>query len=166
MAPNRDDHSAGQTPSGTAAAPLPAPPPEPARPVADGGATRVERPERQPGYGSKAPAFIRRSRSLHLAWRIGIMVVGCAVIAGGVLLLPLPGPGWAIIFAGLAILATEFAWAQRLLHWTRAKLTEYARRAVDPGVRQRNLAILAGLLVLLAVGVALYVWQWGWTLPW
>ncbi|WP_308188813.1 TIGR02611 family protein [Streptacidiphilus sp. ASG 303] len=122
-----------------------------------------ERP--RPRYGSRAPAFIRRSRSLHLTWRIGILVVGVAVIAGGVLLLPLPGPGWAVIFGGLAILATEFAWAQRLLHWTKAKLTEYARKAVDPRVRRRNLLILAAVLVLLAAGAALYVSRYGWALP-
>ncbi|AXI80682.1 TIGR02611 family protein [Peterkaempfera bronchialis] len=133
------------------------------RPAA--GATRAPEPEGG-RYGSKAPAFIRRSRSLHLTWRIAILVVGVAVIVAGILLLPLPGPGWAVIFAGLAILATEFTWAQRLLHWARTKVTEYARRAVDPRVRRRNLAILAGVLVLLALGVALYVAKRGWVLPW
>jgi uncharacterized protein (TIGR02611 family) len=50
-----------------------------------------------------------------MLWRVLIGVVGTGVVITGVVLLPLPGPGWLIIFAGLAILATEFVWAQRLL---------------------------------------------------
>ena len=47
--------------------------------------------------------------------RIAKTVFGFVLLAAGVLMLALPGPGWLTIFAGLAILATEFAWAQRLL---------------------------------------------------
>ena len=168
MASHRDDKGMTGVPAspadghGPAAAGYPGPGPH-------GGATRaaeVERPSEPYQYGSKAPEFIRRSRSLFLTWRIAILVVGSAVIAGGVLLLALPGPGWLVIFAGLAILGTEFAWAQRLLHWVRDKVKEAAQRAVDPKVRRRNAVILAVLLVLLAVGVSLYVWKLGWRVPW
>ena len=38
------------------------------------------------------------------------------MLAVGILAIPYPGPGWAIVFLGLAILATEFEWAHRLLH--------------------------------------------------
>ena len=78
---------------------------------------------------SRAPAFIRRSRPLHLIWRGGIFLVGLAVVVAGVILLPLPGPGWLIIFAGMAIWATEFGWAQRVLRWTKAKFGDAARAA-------------------------------------
>jgi uncharacterized protein (TIGR02611 family) len=37
-------------------------------------------------------------------------------------LVPLPGPGWLIVFAGLAILATEYVWAQRLLNYAKTKV--------------------------------------------
>jgi len=36
------------------------------------------------------------------------------IIAAGIVLLPLPGPGWVIIFGGLAIWSLEFTWAARL----------------------------------------------------
>jgi uncharacterized protein (TIGR02611 family) len=36
-------------------------------------------------------------------------------------LLILPGPGWALIFLGLAILATEYVWARRLLEKAKEK---------------------------------------------
>lgn len=40
--------------------------------------------------------------------------VGCLVVVAGLLMIPYPGPGWLVVFAGLAILATEFAWAHRI----------------------------------------------------
>lgn len=53
------------------------------------------------------------------AKRTVVTVLGVAVLIVGVALLVLPGPGWAVIFAGLALLATEYDWAHRL--YTRAK---------------------------------------------
>ncbi|MBW8712137.1 MAG: TIGR02611 family protein, partial [Mycobacterium sp.] len=47
--------------------------------------------------------------------------IGLAVLALGILAIPYPGPGWAIVFVGLAILATEFGWARRLLAHTRMR---------------------------------------------
>lgn len=43
------------------------------------------------------------------------IAVGFALLAAGVAMLALPGPGWATIAAGLAVLAAEFAWARRAL---------------------------------------------------
>ena len=43
--------------------------------------------------------------------RVGITIAGFAVILAGIALLVLPGPGWLLIFAGLAILSTEYVWA-------------------------------------------------------
>lgn len=116
--------------------------------------------------GSRAPAFVQRSRPLHAIWRAGIFLVGLAVIAGGVILLPLPGPGWLIIFGGMAIWGTEFVWAQKVLRWTRRKVTEAARAAADPRVRRRNL-IIGSVTVAALAGLAIwYVLSFGFTLPW
>ena len=54
-------------------------------------------------------------------WRVGVALVGGLVLAVGVVLIPYPGPGWLIIFAGLAILSTEFRWAKRLLGFLRRR---------------------------------------------
>jgi uncharacterized protein (TIGR02611 family) len=54
--------------------------------------------------------------------RIVITVVGFLVVLIGLILIPLPGPGWLIVFAGLAILATEYVWAQRLLTYAKTKV--------------------------------------------
>lgn len=64
---------------------------------------------------------LRERRSADLTYRIAVGVVGMAVLGVGVLAIPYPGPGWAIVFVGLAILATEFDWAKRLLGYVRKR---------------------------------------------
>ena len=39
---------------------------------------------------------------------------GWLVILAGIVLLPLPGPGWLTIFVGLSILAKQYKWARKL----------------------------------------------------
>jgi uncharacterized protein (TIGR02611 family) len=55
-------------------------------------------------------AFIGRS-----AKRIAVAVVGGLLVLAGIALIVLPGPGALVIGLGLAVLATEFAWAHRAL---------------------------------------------------
>jgi uncharacterized protein (TIGR02611 family) len=50
--------------------------------------------------------FIGRSSK-----RIAVTVVGAAVVAAGLAMLVLPGPGILVIALGFAILGTEYAWA-------------------------------------------------------
>ncbi len=47
--------------------------------------------------------------------RIAVLVIGLALVVGGLALLVLPGPGILIVIAGLAVLGTEFAWARHLM---------------------------------------------------
>ncbi|MFF3694715.1 TIGR02611 family protein [Streptomyces sp. NPDC002221] len=116
--------------------------------------------------GSRAPEFIKASRPLHLSWQVGVFVVGLAVVAAGIVMLPLPGPGWLVIFGGMAIWATEFVWAQLVLRWTRRKVTEAAQKALDPKVRRRNIILTTVGLVVVAVLVGIYVWKFGMVMPW
>lgn len=58
----------------------------------------------------------------HVIVRLARMTVGTLVVIAGIVLLPLPGPGWLIIAAGLAILAQDVVWADRLLKRVRARL--------------------------------------------
>ncbi|QIY59645.1 TIGR02611 family protein [Streptomyces sp. RPA4-5] len=116
--------------------------------------------------GSRAPHFIKRSRPLHVSWQVGVFVVGLAVVVAGVIMLPLPGPGWLVIFGGMAIWATEFVWAQLVLRWTKRKVTEAAQRALDPKVRRRNITLTTIGLVIIAAALAVYVWKFGVVMPW
>ncbi|MBI4259853.1 MAG: PGPGW domain-containing protein [Actinobacteria bacterium] len=78
------------------------------------------------------------------ARRMAITIVGFAVIlAGAVLSLPgIPGPGIAIMFGGLAILATEYAWARRTLDRAKDRARRVAgrfrRRPRPPGEPVRD----------------------------
>ncbi|CAM5336131.1 MULTISPECIES: TIGR02611 family protein [Streptomyces] len=116
--------------------------------------------------GSRAPEFIKASRPLHLSWQVGVFVVGLAVVAAGIVMLPLPGPGWLVIFGGMAIWATEFVWAQLVLRWTKRKVTEAAQKALDPRVRRRNIILTTVGLVIVAVLVGIYLWKFGMVMPW
>jgi uncharacterized protein (TIGR02611 family) len=57
---------------------------------------------------------VRARPMANRAYRVVVGVVGGAIVIGGLALVPLPGPGWVIVFLGLAVLATEFVWADRL----------------------------------------------------
>ena len=122
--------------------------------------------------GRRGPRLARRRRSqgvaepLHLSWQVGVFVVGLAVVAAGVVMLPLPGPGWLVIFGGMAIWATEFVWAQLVLRWTKRKVTEATQKALDPKVRRRNIILTAVGLVIVAALVGVYVWKFGIVMPW
>jgi hypothetical protein len=61
--------------------------------------------------------------------RVGVAIAGFILILVGAALLVLPGPGWLLIFAGLAVLATEYVWAQRLLNAAKHK-AEQAKNKV------------------------------------
>lgn len=59
-----------------------------------------------------------------IIWRTLVGVVGSAVILAGIgISLPgIPGPGFLVILAGLALLATEFSTPRRLLRYLREKV--------------------------------------------
>lgn len=51
---------------------------------------------------------------LRFVYRGIIGALGGFVIVVGIILVPLPGPGWLVIFVGVAILSVEFEWARRV----------------------------------------------------
>ncbi|MET9466919.1 TIGR02611 family protein [Streptomyces sp. NPDC006544] len=122
--------------------------------------------EHEAPHVSKAPAFVKARRGLHLSWQVGVFVVGLAVIGAGIAMLVLPGPGWVAIFAGLAIWATEFAWAHLALRWTKRKVSEAAQKALDPKVRRRNIILTSVGLAIAGVLIGFYLWKYGMVLPW
>ena len=73
--------------------------------------------------------FIRESGK-----RIAVSVAGFTVLALGVAMLVLPGPGLVLILVGLGILSSEYVWAQRLLR----KAKEKAEQAKDVMLRRSN----------------------------
>ncbi|NJC72692.1 TIGR02611 family protein [Planosporangium thailandense] len=83
-------------------------------------------------------------------FRALIAVTGVVLVAVGLLLVPLPGPGWLIVLAGITVWAIEFAWARHLLRFTTGQL----RRWNDWQRDQHWLVRVAVLLSLAALTLA------------
>jgi uncharacterized protein (TIGR02611 family) len=99
---------------------------------------------------------LRDRPTADLTYRIVVGVVGLAVLGLGILAIPYPGPGWAIVFVGLAILATEFEWAHRLLKYTRERYD----RVMD-WFKAQGLWVKALGFVLTAAVVVATLWLLG-----
>jgi uncharacterized protein (TIGR02611 family) len=69
-------------------------------------------------------------------------LLGVALTLGGLLLVPLPGPGWLVVFGGLALLATEFEPARRLLAFGRRTL-----QAWTSWLGRQGLVVRTGVLL-------------------
>ena len=114
---------------------------------------------------------IRTNRTGHLALRIGIGVLGTLVVGLGIVLIPFPGPGWAIVILGLAIWAIEFAWAKNLLEFTKRHVQSWTHWVGRQTIPVRALVGVVGLIfvgfvvwasVRLSFGVDLasIIWNW------
>ncbi len=123
-----------------------------------GGQQRADESERR-GPAARYREF-RRSLRLNplfdLSWRIGVLSVGGVVLAAGLAMLALPGPGWATILLGLVILGSEFTWARRSLEWTKVRAVAARDRALNPEVRRRNQLIAMGVAAVVVVAVVVY----------
>src|SRR5690606_38539455 len=107
----------------------------------------------------------RRSRTLDTTWRAGVFIVGVTFVLAGLVMFVTPGPGWLTIILGLAILATEFAWAHHALTWAKRRAREASAKALDPSARKRNLVV--AIVVVLALAAAGWWWvaRFGWPAP-
>jgi uncharacterized protein (TIGR02611 family) len=79
-----------------------------------------------------------------------IGLLGLVLVVLGLVLVPLPGPGWLIVLAGIAVWAVEFIWARHLLRFTTGQLYRW-------NTWQRSqpwLVRIPMLLVLVAVAAA------------
>jgi uncharacterized protein (TIGR02611 family) len=78
---------------------------------------------------------------------------GGAVLIVGVIAIPYPGPGWLIVFAGLAILSREFAWAGRLLKFARKKYDRW-----ETWVKRQHWPVKSAIFVLTSMIVVMTIW--------
>ncbi|MFZ2511979.1 MAG: TIGR02611 family protein [Gordonia sp. (in: high G+C Gram-positive bacteria)] len=110
----------------------------------------------------KARGFVARlgARYQHLRHnhRFGIVLryvtitVGILVTAIGVVAIPYPGPGWAIVFLGLLILSQELEWAALLRHAIMHRLNRLYSDHIDGSpLAQTVLAIATCAIVILTL---------------
>jgi hypothetical protein len=69
--------------------------------------------------------------SYRLGRQIVIAVIGGTLLLGGIIMLVTPGPGIALVLAGLAVLAIEFAWARIWLRKLKASVGPAGRDAAQ-----------------------------------
>ena len=115
---------------------------EPRRPFIDGLRERRER---------------HRERSRIV--RAAVVLAGFVVVLAGLAMIPLPGPGLLVVAVGLAVLALEFAWAERLLERTVDRMTKTTETVKEATRTQQVLLGLLGVLVAAAAITAAYAWD-------
>ncbi|EAP98962.1 hypothetical protein JNB_02300 [Janibacter sp. HTCC2649] len=96
---------------------------------------------------------LRANPTTAKVYRVGVFLLGLVIVVVGLLLIPFPGPGWLIVIAGLAIWATEFEKAQRVLEFVKSKL-----RIWEEWVKRQNL-LVKGLVGIVGVAfIATVLW--------
>ena len=111
--------------------------------------TQEQEPEKHPTIAKLHERKERhQERAKPVRW--GIAVLGFLITLLGVVMTgPIPGPGFLVIPIGLALLALEFTWAERLLE----KAVVWADKAKDQAAnRTKGEKIASGVAITLAVG--------------
>ncbi|MCW2289589.1 TIGR02611 family protein [Leucobacter luti] len=97
-------------------------------PYADDAARAQRLSKRFGRFMSTWRRWISRRPWLNTVYKVIVTTLGLLVVVIGLILVPLPGPGWLIVFIGLTILGTEYHWARRLLGWLRRVLARFWER--------------------------------------
>lgn len=99
-------------------------------------------------------SWIKKTQAGRIVWRVIIGVIGGGITAAGSVALIGPGPGILILLAGLGILATEFAWAGRVMMKTKEIAAKAAERTgMKPWVKY---FLVAGGAVFSIVAILVY----------
>lgn len=96
---------------------------------------------------------IRADAHQNRVYRGVVGAVGSFVVVLGLILVPLPGPGWLVVFLGLALLGSEFSSAQRLKHFGERHVHAWAQ-----WIAARSLATRAALGTGTVAVVASIAW--------
>jgi uncharacterized protein (TIGR02611 family) len=110
--------------------------------------------ESKPGHRFQDRYRRRQEKRGHIVKRIFLILVGTVLALGSLFLAPLPGPGFATVFLGLAILAGELLPAARFLDWAEVRLRKFASlvEGVWKGSLLGKVSIVAVAVLLAATG--------------
>lgn len=107
---------------------------------------------------------LHRNPVTSLVTKVVVTLAGILVMCAGVVMMVTPGPGIVALVLGLAILSTEWRWADRWLDAARASARRAAEKAreMDPAVRRRRIAAgAAAVIAVVALGSVL-ITVFGW----
>ncbi|GAA2278540.1 hypothetical protein GCM10010149_22650 [Nonomuraea roseoviolacea subsp. roseoviolacea] len=94
---------------------------------------------------------VRSTRTGALTLKIVVGAIGAVTVVGGLIMVPFPGPGWLVVFAGLAILATEFHWARRVLEFGKRTLRAWTEWYKEQGWAVRIVVLLVTVAAAAAI---------------
>ena len=114
---------------------------------------------------------IRANPTGRLSLKIAIGVLGTLVVAAGIVMIPFPGPGWAVVILGLAIWAVEFTWAKNLLEFTKRHVQSWTHWIGRQSLPMRGLIGIVGFIFVSAIvwtsvkltfdkDLAQIIWNW------
>jgi len=123
--------------------------------------------ETQPRRRERAePKLVRRLRDKQEShrqrgrfYRAAFVVAGVIILLTGIAMLALPGPAFVVIPIGLAILALEFTWAERLLETALEKAADAQDRAAAATPLQKALGLAGTALAIAAFAFAALRWD-------
>ncbi|NUO97101.1 MAG: TIGR02611 family protein [Nonomuraea sp.] len=118
----------------------------------DDAAGRSSMPARRTGLKGWLDG-VRSTRAGALTLKIVVGLIGAVMVIGGLIMVPFPGPGWLVVFAGLAVLATEFHWAHRVLEYGKQTLHAWTQWYKRQGWTVR---ILVLVVTVAAAAVIVY----------
>lgn len=86
-------------------------------------------------------------------YKLLVGLSGLVVVVVGLVMVPFPGPGWAVVFVGLFILATEFPFASRVLFWVRGKVLAFGH-----WLARQGWGVRLGMLLVTFLAATAIVW--------
>jgi uncharacterized protein (TIGR02611 family) len=99
--------------------------------------------------------YAERGLVYHIVWT----ATGFTVVLAGLAMLVLPGPALAVIPVGLAMLALQFAWAERLLEVAVDKAEAAGKTARETSKKQKAFGAVAMALAAAAAVAAAVAWD-------
>lgn len=85
--------------------------------------------------------------------QVFVGIIGGAVVLLGIVAIPYPGPGWLIVFSGLAILSMEFEWAKKVLLFGRTRYDTWSS-----WLRRQNRVTRGAVLATTFIVVIITIW--------
>src|SRR3954447_20876646 len=114
-------------------------------------------PNRAQQWADKLAERKARYQERGKLYRIGWVTLGVIITLAGCAMLITPGPAFVVIPLGLAMLALEFAWAERALEKALEQAAKAEEKAKRASTRSKVFATVAAVL-LVAAAVAGYLW--------
>jgi uncharacterized protein (TIGR02611 family) len=91
---------------------------------------------------------LRANPTTRHALRLTVGLLGLVLVSGGLLLVPLPGPGWLVVILGLAVWSSEFEPASNLLDFVKVRVRRWEQWV---RVQPRWVQAVVGLVTFLFV---------------